>query len=184
MGPADRHASRHDGSVHRQPLLGEWACLGILAEQPAHGWAVAARLRADGDIGRIWQLSRPLTYRSLDQLGERGWVVPVAEEPGDAGPNRTILATTRTGRSRLRAWLRTPVEHQRDLRSELVLKLVFAERLGADLGDMLERQRSIVDRHAEALAAASHADPGDVVALWRVESTRAAQRFLDRVTAR
>jgi DNA-binding PadR family transcriptional regulator len=168
----------------RDPLLGEWACLGIIAEGPAHGWAVAARLRPDGDIGRIWQLSRPLTYRAIDLLVQRGWIEPVAEERGEAGPNRTILAATRSGRARLRAWLRTPVEHQRDLRSALLLKLVFAERHRVDIADMLERQRAIVDRHAELLAAAADADPGDVVALWRVESTRAAQRFLDRVTLR
>lgn len=166
----------------REPLLGEWACLGILAERPAHGWAVAARLRPAGDIGRVWQLSRPLTYRAIDQLTQRGWIEPVAEERGTAGPNRTILAPTRRGRARLRSWLRTPVEHQRDLRSELLLKLVFAERLGISLDDMLARQRAIVDAHAAALVAASEADPGDVVALWRAESTRTAQRFLARLT--
>lgn len=167
----------------RVPLLGEWACLGIVAEAPAHGWAVAARLRPGGDIGRIWQLSRPLTYRALDQLGRVGWIEPVAQEPGDAGPNRTILAATRVGRARLRSWLRTPVEHQRDLRSELLLKLVFADRLDVDITAMLDRQRMIVDQHAAAMIAASDADPDDVVALWRAESTRAAQGFLARVTA-
>lgn len=172
------------GPAPREPLLGEWACLGILVEEPAHGWAVAARLRPTGDIGRVWQLSRPLTYRSLDQLTRRGWVEPVAEERGDVGPNRTILAPTRVGRTRFRAWLRTPVEHQRDLRSELLLKLVFAERLGIRLGDLLERQREIVDRHTDAQARASDADPTDVVALWRLESTLAAGRFLDRIADR
>lgn len=174
-------ASRAAGEA-RGPLLGEWACLGILAEQPAHGWAVAARLRPDGDVGRIWQLSRPLTYRAIDQLTRRRWIEPVAEEPGDAGPNRTILAPTRVGRAQFRGWLRTPVEHQRDLRSELLLKLVFAGRLGVDVGDMLTRQRAIVARHAAALTAACGADPADVVALWRLESTLAAQRFLGRLT--
>ena len=162
----------------RDPLLGEWACLGILAERPAHGWAVAARLRPDGDIGRVWQLSRPLTYRALDQLALRGWIAAVAEERGGAGPNRTILAPTHSGRARLRSWLRTPVEHQRDLRSALLLKLVFAERLDISLDEMLARQRAIVDRHADALQLAAESDPTDVVALWRLESTRASQRFL------
>lgn len=165
----------------REPLLGEWACLGILAETPAHGWAVAARLRPTGDIGRIWHLSRPLTYRALEQLTRRGWVEPVGQERGAAGPNRTILAATRIGRSRVRSWLRTPVEHQRDLRSELLLKLVIADRLGIELRRMLEQQRTIVDAHAAVLTTVAAANPGDVVALWRLESTRAAQRFLDHV---
>ncbi|MBI5088623.1 MAG: PadR family transcriptional regulator, partial [Actinobacteria bacterium] len=91
-----------------QLLLGEWACLGILYPAPAHGFAVAARLKPSGDIGRVWSLSRPLTYRSLEQLAARGYVHAVGEEPGIAGGNRTILAATRTGRAQLRRWLAAP----------------------------------------------------------------------------
>jgi DNA-binding PadR family transcriptional regulator len=169
-----------------EPLLGEWACLGVLYGGPAHGWAIARRLRPDADPGRVWHLSRALTYRSLDLLTERGWIEAVGEEPGRAGPNRTILATTRAGRASLRTWLRTPVEHLRDLRGELLLKLVFADAYRVDLADMLDRQRAIVDRHAAALdvAALDAATAGDVVALWRSEATRAAQRFLDQVVDR
>jgi DNA-binding PadR family transcriptional regulator len=165
----------------REPTIGEWSCLGVLYERPAHGWAIARQLRPDGEIGRIWHLSRPLTYRAIDQLDELGWIRPVGEERGDAGPNRTILAATRSGRSRFRTWLRTPVVHLRDLRSELLLKLVFAERYGIDIAEMLDRQRSIVDHQAQALVAADpDADP-DVVSLWRLEATLAAQRFLGRL---
>jgi DNA-binding PadR family transcriptional regulator len=164
----------------RDPLLGAWACLGILYRQPAHGWAIVKHLRPDGEIGRIWHLSRPLTYRALDQLAARDWIRPVAEEPGNAGPNRTILAPTRTGRARFRTWLRTPVPHLRDLRSELLLKLVFAERYGVDIVDMLDQQRNIIDRQAEQLNELHGADL-DVVMLWRIEATRAGQRFLDQV---
>jgi DNA-binding PadR family transcriptional regulator len=173
---------RADDGRPRRPsaLLGEWACLGVLYDTPAHGWAVATRLRPDGDIGRVWYLSRPLTYRAIDQLVGRGWIVAVGEEPGAGGPNRTILAATRTGRARFRTWVRTPVEHLRDLRSELLLKLVFADQLGIDLGGMLDHQRAIVDRLATALAERADDEP-DVVHLWRAEATAAARRFLDRV---
>lgn len=171
--PSDDHV--------REPLLGEWACLGILAEQPTHGWTVVKRLRPDGDIGRIWHLSRPLTYRAIDQLVARGWIEPVGEEPGSAGPNRTILAATRTGRARLRSWVRAPVPHVRDLRSELLLKLVFADRFGIDVSEMLVQQREIIDRHARGLG---DADTDDVVVLWRSEVTEAARRFLDRIEDR
>jgi PadR family transcriptional regulator AphA len=169
-----------------EPLLGEWACLGILYEQPTHGWAIATRLRRDGDIGRIWHLSRPLTYRSLDQLSRRGWVRPVGEEPGDAGPSRTILAASRSGRARFRSWIAAPVEHLRDLRSELLLKLVFADQHGLDVTAMLQRQRKVVERHARTLDEARAdpdrpTDPDDVVHLWRLEVTHAALRFIDRV---
>ena len=163
------------------PLLGEWACLGILCERPAHGWAIVTRLKPDGDIGRVWHLSRPLTYRSLDQLTRRGWIEPVGEEPGTAGPHRTILAVTHTGRALFRAWIRTPVEHLRDLRGELLLKLVFAELDGIHLTTMLEAQQTIIERQAAALAGAHAAGADDVVTLWRIEATDAARRFVDRL---
>src|SRR5262245_54123542 len=86
-------------------LLGEWASLGVLMKRPAHGYDVASRLSPTGDVGRVWSLSRSLTYRALDQLTQRGLVKPVGEERGKAGGNRTILALTRQGRTRLRAWL-------------------------------------------------------------------------------
>jgi PadR family transcriptional regulator AphA len=164
----------------RSPLLGEWACLGVLYAEPAHGWAVAKRLRPDGDIGRIWYLSRPLTYRSLDLLMARDWIHAVGEEAGTAGPNRTILAATRIGRARFRTWLQTPVPHLRDLRSELLLKLVFADLHEVDLREMLDRQREIVRQHASNLTTAG-GDQTDVVALWRSEASNAAERFLDRI---
>lgn len=164
----------------RDLLLGEWACLGVLYDGPTHGFAIAAALRPGGELGRVWSLSRALTYRSLDQLAARGLISAVGEEPGVAGGNRTVLAATRAGRAAVRRWLATPVEHLRDLRSELLLKLVIAERCGVDVSDMLERQRSMV---ADLAAAVGPADDADVVALWRGESSAAALRFLDRLLA-
>ena len=122
-------------------LLGEWACLGILYPAPSHGFAIAARLKPDGDIGRVWSLSRALTYRSLDQLTVRALIQPIGEERGIAGGNRTVLAATRSGRAQLRKWLSMPVPHLRELRSALLLKVVLADWCEIDVSKMLERQR-------------------------------------------
>lgn len=165
-------------------LLGEWACLGLLYERPAHGFAIAAELRPDAEVGRVWSLSRPLTYRAIDQLVERGLVAPVKSEPGESGPNRTVLAATREGRARLRQWLRSPVAHLRDLRSELLLKLVLAERCDVDVGSMLVDQRHRLEEHAATLAATAFTGDGrvaDTVSLWRYEAARAGLRFLSRL---
>jgi len=164
-----------------QLLLGEWACLGILYPAPTHGFAIAARLKPDGDVGRVWSLSRGLTYRSLDQLAARGYLQPVGEEPGIAGGNRTILAATRTGRAQLRKWLATPVTHLRDVRSELLLKLIVADICEIDISRMLDIQHAHITRMAEVMTRRAQADPNGVVALWRVESANAALRFLERV---
>ena len=168
-------------TTEHQLLLGEWACLGILYSRPTHGFAIAARLKPEGDIGRVWSLSRALTYRSLEQLSLRGYVRPLGEEPGIAGGNRTILAATRAGRHQLRRWLATPVAHLRDLRSELLLKLIIAGECGIDLSEMLDRQRTHVAAMCAALDVQVAEANDDVVALWRSESANAALRFLERL---
>ncbi len=189
-------------SSEEQLLLGEWACLGILYQAPTHGFAIAARLKPDGDVGRVWSLSRALTYRSLEQLTTRGFVHAVAQEQGIAGGNRTVLAATRTGRAKLRRWLGSPVAHLRDVRSELLLKLIIAELCSVDIDPMLREQRSLIGEMARAMSTATAPTVGsntragttvagdrgrdnttthDVVALWRLESSQAALRFLDRL---
>jgi DNA-binding PadR family transcriptional regulator len=171
-------------SAAEQLLLGEWACLGILYQGPTHGFAIAARLKPEGDVGRVWSLSRPLTYRSLEQLAQRGFIEAVGEERGIAGGNRTILAATRQGRARLRTWVRTPVEHLRDLRSELLLKLVIAEQCGIDVSTMLVKQRARVASIADGLNRQGDGRPADVVSLWRNEAADAALRFVDAARSR
>lgn len=160
-------------------LLGEWACLGIVSRSPTHGFAVAGRLRPDADIGRIWSLSRALTYRSLDQLTARQLIEPIGEEPGRAGPNRTILAATRRGRHQFRRWLQTPVDHVRDLRSELLLKIALAAENDVDITAMLAAQHAQLTRFLANLDA--EGDPTDAVQLWRREAAAAALRFLERL---
>ncbi len=178
-------------------LLGEWACLGILYRAPSHGFAIAAELKPDAEIGRIWSLSRPLTYRSLDQLMQRGLIEPRGEEPGIAGGNRTVLSITRAGRAALRRWVQTPVEHIRDLRSELLLKIAFATTNQIEIGDMLiaqhEHIETVIAGLEHALDTTDTSDSGttpepaaaggpDVVLLWRYESATAALRFFERLT--
>jgi DNA-binding PadR family transcriptional regulator len=171
-------------TTEQQLLLGEWACLGILYPAPSHGFAIAARLKPTGDVGRVWSLSRALTYRALDQLAARDYIRAVGEEPGIAGGNRTILAATRSGRAQLRKWLNTPVTHLRDLRSELLLKLIIADICGIGIRPMLERQHAHIEQMAAAIAGQldNHA-PTDVVDLWRNEASQAALRFLTRLQA-
>jgi PadR family transcriptional regulator AphA len=77
----------------------------------------------------------------------------------------------------LRSWLARPVEHLRDLRSELLLKLTLAELCSVDTTEMLAAQHDHVETMVSVLSSRC-ADSTDLVALWRVESSHAALRFL------
>jgi len=162
---------------------GEWAVLALLSEQPAHGWAVASQLDQSGELGVVWSLGRPLVYRSIDVLAERKLIEPAAHEPGLRGPNRTIFRTTPAGLEALRDWLGEPVEHVRDVRSLLLLKLIFAERAGVDPRQMLESQHEAIAAAVKSLEARMRASVGSETILlrFRLESTRAVLRFVEGV---
>ena len=164
-----------------EPTLPEWAALGLLCEQPAHGWAVAEELAPSGSIGRIYSCTRPLVYRALGQLREAGYVETRETGPSTTGPDRTTLGPTRRGRSAFRRWRGSPVAHVRDLRSELMLKLLFHERAGLDAEPLLERQASTLAGIERALAERlSSAEGFDrTLALWRLSSCRGALAFVE-----
>jgi len=167
-----------------QLLLGEWACLGVLATGATHGFAIASRLRPDSDIGRIWSLSRPLTYRAIDQLLRNGYVEPVSEEPGIAGGTKTILSITEPGRLALREWLSRPALHLRDLRSELLLKLQLSRTLDVEPTGLVDAQRRVVSDIRRSLQHRLREQPDDIVTGWRLETADAALRFLDSLSTR
>jgi DNA-binding PadR family transcriptional regulator len=157
--------------------LNEWAVLACLVERPRHGYDIASELAPAAPLGAVWRVSRPLVYRALDRLGALSLVDPHQAEPGASGPPRQVFGPTPAGRARLATWLAAPVDHLRDVRGALLLKLVVAERLAVDTAPLLDAQR---DRFAAPLAALAQAPPrGDVAALWRHHSAAAVQAFLD-----
>ncbi len=167
----------------RQPglLLGEWACLAALAQGRLHGFAVARRLSPTGDLGRVWTMSRPLTYRAIATLHEMGMIRSAGEESSEGGPTRVVWILTPKGRAALRRWLAEPVSHPRDVRSELLLKIVVCDLMGIDrdglVADQLERFELQRAARLDELIDA----PTDPVRVWRVEFADAALAFLRAV---
>jgi DNA-binding PadR family transcriptional regulator len=164
--------------------LTDWVVLGVLAEEPRHGFAVAKELERGADLGELWTVRRPLVYRSIDHLLEADLVEPRSVEPGAQGPHRTVIAPTRAGRARLRRWLDQPVEHPRDVRAVLLVKLALLARRGEPLAPLARRQ---LDGFAEVNAGLGRkASPaGDPVARlavgWRTQANEAIRRFLEQV---
>jgi tRNA (adenine37-N6)-methyltransferase len=169
-----------------EPSLSEWAALGLLCEGPRHGWAVARELAPDGEIGRVYSCTRPLVYRALAQLREAGLVEIRGHSASDAGPARTTLGPTRRGRAAFRRWSGAPIEHVRDLRSELMVKLLFAQRTGSDPAPLLHAQASLLARAELALERQTRAaaDFERTLGLWRLSVVRAALSFVEALLDR
>lgn len=157
--------------------LAEQVCLALARTGTNHGWAMGSELAPAGPLGRIWTLSRPLTYRAIDQLEAKGHLRRDRSRGTGPGARAPVAATAR-GRRAVDAWLDAPVEHLRDLRTELLLKLTLRDRAGLDNVGFLEQQRRALGPSLEQLGR-EPSDATDLVALWRREQARAARRFLD-----
>ena len=108
------------GADGEQLGLAEQVCLALVVEGVDHGWAIGTVLAPDGELGRIWSLSRSLTYRAIDQLIDRRLVSRRGTATG-RGRERSLLRATAAGRRTAMASLAQPVDHLRDVRSELLL---------------------------------------------------------------
>jgi PadR family transcriptional regulator AphA len=154
----------------------EQVCLALTVQGASHGWAIGTMLGHDGEVGRIWSLSRPLTYRALDGLADKRLVTRRGHAVG-RGRDRVLIAPTAAGRRTTSRWLDAPVEHLRDVRTELLVKLFLRQRAGLDNTALLVAQQQQFAPRIDALTTAGADD--DLVDLWRRESARAVRRFLD-----
>jgi DNA-binding PadR family transcriptional regulator len=161
-------------TLMRERTLTEWVVLGLLAEAPAHGFALTRLLHPGGEVGKVWSATRPLTYRAIDQLEADGLVVAVRTEAG-AGPRRTVHRPTPAGRRALRRWLAAPVPRFRDVRAELLVKLLLLERRGQPTEALLAAQRAAF---APLLAAVRASPAADSVSRWRRAQAEAVADFL------
>jgi PadR family transcriptional regulator AphA len=169
-----------DRDPGRAPSLNDWLVLALVAETPRHGFAVARALDPGAPLGSIWRVARPQVYRSLDRLTRAGLVAPRGTEPGAGGPERVVVAATDAGTRAVHTWATAPVEHLRDVRAELLAKLMVCRRLDLDGCDLLDRQAVAIDAIHHRLDERLATTRGDarLPVLWRLESARAARRFL------
>ena len=162
--------------------LTEWIVLALASEAPTHGWTVVRALRRDSPLGEVWSSSGPLVYRAVSRLQDADLLQSVGVAEGH-GPNRVILEPTPAGLELVREWLLQPVDHVRDVRAALLVKLLLLERRGTDRTLLVQRQRERLRPVATALAerAAAATGPDRVVAEWRALSADAVMQFLDAV---
>lgn len=167
----------------RELTAGEWAVLGVAAEGDTHGFAIARQLAPEGEIGRVWAMPRPLVYRAIETLKRVGLIEEAGTAASPRGPERTVIRASAAGRQRLVGWLDEPAPHVRDVRSLLLLKLLFLHRSGADPRALIGAQRAALQPVQAAVSAQAVEATGfdRTLAAWRAENVAAALRFLDRL---
>lgn len=142
----------------------ETAVLGLLAEEPMHGYDLLERYR-DRSMGFWTELSRASVYQVLKRLEREGLISGKAQE-GREGPDRRVFRITRQGRDRLASAVAESAAALAPTESPAAMALGFAHVVPASVAkgaaDSRERTvRGLLDAvRAELARTASSRDPG------------------------
>ena len=102
----------------------EYVLLGLLNQQPAHGYALHERITQE--LSTIWHISLSQTYNLLNRLEAQGYITGVAQEQ-EKLPARRKFRLTSAGRRRFEDWLSAPTEPSAHaIRVEFLTRLYFA----------------------------------------------------------
>jgi DNA-binding PadR family transcriptional regulator len=165
--------------------LAEWLVLCLVREEPTYGLVLVGLLARDGSLGQVWSVPKAVVYRALQRLEALGLIRTVGEQRTSQGPVRSLYQATPAGEAAAGGWLSTPVQHTRDVRSELMVKLALLDRSGIDSRDLLQAQLTRLAPVAAALEDRLRATTGFeyTLVLWRHEAMTATMRFLETLTA-
>jgi DNA-binding PadR family transcriptional regulator len=171
--------------LDRQLSLAEWLVLCLAREEPTYGLVLVGLLARDGPVGQVWSVPRAAVYRALQRLELLGLVRTMGEQRTSQGPVRSLYQATAAGQLAVGSWLSMPVEHPRDVRSELLVKLALLDRAGADSCELLQAQRDRLAPVAAALQDRLRVTTGfeHTLALWRHEAMAATLRFLEMLAS-
>ena len=105
----------------------EVVVLGLLAEEPMHGYDLLERFRGRS-MGFWVEVGRASVYQALHRLEARGLITGRSQD-GREGPDRRVYRVTRTGRARLAEGLAGRFGELAPYETDAGLALGFADRL-------------------------------------------------------
>jgi len=116
----------------------EYVLLGSLFQGPKHGYEIMHFL--DSALQSTWQVSSSQLYVLLKRLESQG-LLKCSLKIQKTRPAKRVFTLTPVGKKGFLEWLRSPVEHVRDLRIEFIAKLFFFHRLSVKGGrDLIKIQ--------------------------------------------
>jgi PadR family transcriptional regulator, regulatory protein AphA len=126
-------------SKYASALSPEYALLGFLAQQQAHGYQLHQRLM--DELGQVWHISLSQTYNILKRLENRGLITGNLQTQ-EKLPSRQEFHLTETGKTHLETWLKaTSGSSVRSIRVEFLTRLYFASLLGPEFPAHLIHQQ-------------------------------------------
>lgn len=122
-----------------------------------------------------------MVYRCLDELQAQGLVAPTTDGTPDRR-GRVELAPTQPGLAAFDGWVQSPVARLRDVRTDLLMRLVLLADLRRDPAPLMTAQRTMAAaRRGELEVAWAETGATDPVTAWRLEAAIGLERTLDRL---
>lgn len=122
----------------------EYALLGLLAQQPRHGYELHKEISNLEGLGLVWHVKQAQLYALLDKLENQGYL-SARLITSESHPPRKEYHLTRSGRQAFEKWMLAPVEHGRELRQDFLAKFYFARLAGIETARrVIEAQRSVL----------------------------------------
>ncbi len=139
----------------------EYILLGLIREEPSHGYALYDALKNNPDLSLVWQVKRSKLYYLLDKSESQGYLTSSPSSEGPY-PERKVYQITHLGREILDDWLQTPVRSSRYVRLAFMSKLYFlADENPGGAKDLINRQIDVCQGWLTALEDKYHQDQID-----------------------
>jgi DNA-binding PadR family transcriptional regulator len=129
----------------------EYILLGLIRDQPDHGYALYERLKKSNELSLIWQTKRSKLYYLLDKLESDGLLTSEVNRQGPY-PDRNVYQITPQGIELLENWIHAPVLSTRYVRLAFLSKLFFAmQENRTQAEDLIAKQVSVCQDWLENL---------------------------------
>jgi DNA-binding PadR family transcriptional regulator len=162
----------------------EYILLGMIHEQPAHGYALFEQLKDTPELSLIWHVKRSKLYYLLEKLETDGFIQSSLESDGPY-PDRKVYHLTSQGMEALQKWIYSPVPSSRYVRLAFLSKLYFVLQEGREKAvDLLNRQMEICQGWVNSLqkqhqALAENDFISSQVYLFRIGQIKAMLKWLE-----
>lgn len=127
----------------------EYILLGLIREQPMHGYDLFKLMNTDENISQIWSVKQAMLYAILDKLEESGYLISEIINAGNY-PSRKQFSITNRGAEAFLEWLDQPVSRPGEVRQEFLAKLYFAYRQDRNAArELLQKQKEVCEQWLE-----------------------------------
>lgn len=158
-----------------QPFTIEHVLLGLIRQQPMHGYEIYQRVKAHAILGMVWSVKQSHVYALLTKLEQAGYV-RTSIETQQSYPPRKVLHLTEAGATAFDAWMRSPIVEWEHAQSEFLGKLFFAQRAGdAIVRTLIEQQQHVCTEWLDSLGKHMHRLQPHQSSEWLVLSLRMRQ---------